>query len=107
MTDHSVASGAMRSPAARLAFAVRASGALVLLACAAPPPCDALGCAAACPRDAVRDATGRCACAPRTLLALGACVSPAIADAYCGPGERMGADGCTAAACGPDEVVDL
>ncbi len=34
-------------------------------------------------------------------------MSPAIADAYCGPGERMGPGGCAAAACGPDEVVDL
>jgi hypothetical protein len=78
----------------------------IVAACAVRPPCDALGCAPACPRDATPDASGRCACASGTALVLGACVSPATADAYCGPAERMGAGGCAAKQCAPDEVVD-
>jgi hypothetical protein len=96
----------MRSPAARL-VAFSAVCAALVLSCAARPPCDALGCAPACPRDSSRDGSGRCACALGTVLALGACVSPSIGDVYCGPGERMGVDGCSPRACAPDEAIDL
>ncbi|MGH7440916.1 MAG: hypothetical protein ACRENE_35010 [Polyangiaceae bacterium] len=92
-------------PARRVAGIAAVLGSIAV-ACAVRPPCDALGCAPACPRDATPDASGRCACASGTALVLGACVSPATADAYCGPAERMGAGGCAAKPCAPDEVVD-
>jgi hypothetical protein len=41
------------------------------------------------------------------VLVLGACVSPALGDAYCGPAERMGVDGCAARPCAGGETLDL
>jgi hypothetical protein len=80
---------------------------LAVQACAVPPPCAGVTCAAACPRDAHRDASGRCACAQDSVLVLGACVPPAVGDAYCGPAERMGKDGCSSRACGASERLDV
>lgn len=62
---------------------------------------------AACPRDAIRGASGRCACETGTLLAMGACVDPKVADAFCAPAGRMTADGCAFVACDAGREVDL
>jgi hypothetical protein len=62
---------------------------------------------AACPRDATIDATGRCACVDGTVAVLGACVTPAAGDAFCGPAARIGANGCEFRPCGPGERLDL
>jgi hypothetical protein len=40
------------------------------------------------------------------VLVLGACVPPAIADAYCGPAARFGLDGCAFRECADDNVLD-
>ncbi len=75
-------------------------------ACGARAACDGVACAAACPRDAARDPTGRCACAPGHVLVLGACVPPAVGDAYCGRAAKAGVDGCVFRACAEREVLD-
>ena len=77
--------------------------------CAHAPPCDGLTCAAACPRDAEVDASGRCTCNDGDIALLGACVPPAVADAYCGPASRVDArgGGCTFRVCKADEVLDV
>ena len=49
---------------------------------------------ASCPRDAIR-IDGRCACTDRTLAVLGACLPPAAADAFCGPGAVLAPAGQT------------
>jgi hypothetical protein len=67
----------------------------------------AVACAAECPRDAHRDPSGRCACTQDTVLVLGACVPPAVGDAYCGPAERMGRDGCSSRGCAESERLDV
>jgi hypothetical protein len=87
-------------------------GVVLALGCAARGAGDGLtnaatGAPAACPRDARRDAAGRCACTEGSVLASGACVGPAVGDAYCGVGQRMGADGCTVRSCPAGEAVDL
>jgi hypothetical protein len=61
----------------------------------------------ACPRDAAQDSSGRCACADGTLAVLGACVVPAAADAFCGPGARMTDGGCSFRTCAPTESIDV
>ena len=50
---------------------------------------------------------GRCACASGQTLQLGACVTAAVGDAFCGPAARAGVDGCTFRGCGGDEAVDV
>jgi hypothetical protein len=77
-----------------------------LSTCGGRPRCDGVACAAACPRSAARDVSGRCACVRGDLLVLGACVPPAIADAYCGPAARFGLDGCAFRECSEDSVLD-
>ncbi|MBV9945673.1 MAG: hypothetical protein JOZ69_02370, partial [Myxococcales bacterium] len=57
--------------------------------CTARPACNGVSCAPACPQGADRDASGRCACSGGDALLLGACVSQAVADAYCGPAARF------------------
>jgi hypothetical protein len=79
---------------------------LVTSACAPRPPCDGVTCAAACPRDAEPDRSGRCACIPGDVLVLGACVPPAVGDAYCGPAARAGAQGCVFRTCASGELLD-
>jgi hypothetical protein len=44
---------------------------------------------------------------PGTLPALGACVPPAIADAYCGAAARATASGCVPRACPAGEGIDV
>jgi hypothetical protein len=62
----------------------------------------------ACPRDARPDASGRCACEAGDVLVLGACVSPSVADAYCGPSARAGDSGaCAYPSCSGDDAVDV
>jgi hypothetical protein len=61
----------------------------------------------ACPRDATQDASGRCACADGTLSVFGACVAPAAADAFCGPGARMSEGGCSFRTCAANESIDV
>jgi hypothetical protein len=75
-------------------------------ACAARPACDGLRCAVACPQGASRDPAGRCACSPSDRVVLGACVTPAVADAYCGPAAQPVADGCVFRACAAEERLD-
>ena len=74
--------------------------------CLPRPPCDGVACAAACPRDAEPDRSGRCACVPGDVLVLGACVPPAVGDAYCGPAARAGAQGCVFRTCATGELLD-
>jgi hypothetical protein len=69
--------------------------------------CDALTCAAACPRDAARDGSGRCVCVEGTLPLLGACVPPAVGDAFCGPAALLEPDGCAFRACSPGARLDV
>jgi hypothetical protein len=96
------------------ALAVQALAVSTLPACAPQARCTAAysalagqACAAACPRDARRDPSGRCACTDDTVLVLGACVPPAVGDAYCGPTEQMGKDGCSARPCAVSERLDV
>ncbi|MDP9001153.1 MAG: hypothetical protein M3O46_13715 [Myxococcota bacterium] len=84
-----------------------ASLAVVLGACVVHSPCDGVACAASCPRDSVRDASGRCACIAGELLVLGACVPPAVADAYCGPLARFGVGGCVFRGCPDGSILDV
>ncbi|MGD0525405.1 MAG: hypothetical protein ABSE49_09690 [Polyangiaceae bacterium] len=87
-------------------LAIAAMG--VLAACHAPPRRDARAPVAACPRDARQDASGRCVCDRGDLPVLGACVPPAVADAYCGPAARATeGGGCVFRACDPSAVVDV
>jgi hypothetical protein len=83
-----------------------AAGLAAVSACARRPPCDGVACAAACPRDAEPDRSGRCACVPGDVLVLGACVPPAVGDAYCGPAARAGPFGCFFRACASGERLD-
>jgi hypothetical protein len=80
---------------------------LALLACVPAGPVAGLAPAPACPRDAAPDAEGRCACAPGLELLLGACVGPAVGNAYCGPAARLSAGGeCAYRTCGAGEALD-
>jgi hypothetical protein len=103
-------------PGASMAMAaVVASIAIAAAACIRAPACepawDGASCAAACPREAAVDATGRCACADGDVLALGACVPPPIAAAFCGAAASASPAGCGCAflSCssrGGGEVLD-
>jgi hypothetical protein len=75
-------------------------------ACAARPPCDGIRCPATCPRGAAHDSSGRCACLPDSAPLLGACVPPAVADAYCGPAARYGVGGCSFRPCADGTALD-
>jgi hypothetical protein len=92
----------MARPAAALALAL-----LSCVAATTPRPVERLVGRPACPRDAAQDGSGRCACSDGTVAAFGACVAPKTGDAFCGPGGRSGAEGCTFRACGPRESVDV
>ncbi|HTQ47571.1 MAG TPA: hypothetical protein VMI75_32670 [Polyangiaceae bacterium] len=61
-----------------------------------------LGCHAA------RSPTGLTPCREGTVPLLGACVDPAVGDAWCGPAARMSAAGaCVFRECAADEALDL
>jgi hypothetical protein len=64
--------------------------------------------AAACPREAAVDSTGRCACADGDVLVVGACVPPAVAEAFCGPAAHAGGSGagCAFRSCSATELLD-
>jgi hypothetical protein len=93
-----------------MAAVVASIAALSPAACVREPAWDGVSCAAACPREAAVDATGRCACADGDVLALGACVPPPIAAAFCGAAASASpAGGCaflTCASRGRGEVLD-
>jgi|HubBroStandDraft_1064217.scaffolds.fasta_scaffold02070_2 hypothetical protein len=78
-----------------------------LAACAAPWHAPAIESAAACPRDAERGATNRCVCNPGRMLLMGACVAPALGDAFCGSAARAGAVGCSFRACPGGQRLDV
>jgi hypothetical protein len=80
--------------------------AAVTSACVVRRQCNGIGCSAACPREAAREPSGRCACSPDDVPLLGACVPPAIADAYCGPAARYGVGGCVFKSCADGSVLD-
>jgi hypothetical protein len=63
--------------------------------------------AAACPRSAQRGPLNRCVCDPGRVLLMGACVAPALGDAFCGPAARAGADGCSFRPCPTRERLDI
>jgi hypothetical protein len=104
-------------PGASMAMAavVASIAALAPAACIRAPACepawDGVSCAAACPREAAVDATGRCACADGDVLALGACVPPPVAAAFCGAAASASpaGGGCAFLSCssrGGGEVLD-
>lgn len=96
----------MRPAAFALLYGTAGVAAVLTGACRAPAPCSGLACEVACPRDSVVDASGRCACRSGDLPVLGACLPPAVADAYCGRAGRASADGCTFVACATEEALD-
>lgn len=97
-------------PAALVATLVTTSGCVAgseFTPFGAATRCDAPTCAAACPRDAVRDRSGRCACVEGTLPLLGACVPPAVGDAFCGSAALLEPDGCAFRACPQGGRLDV
>jgi hypothetical protein len=77
-----------------------------LVTCSPAVPLGVIAQPPACPRDAVA-ASGRCACVNDRVAVLGACVEPAVRDAYCGPASTPTADGtCAFRACAGREALD-
>ena len=85
------------------------SGAAALVSgCHPRAPCAGSACTATCPRDATPDGSGRCTCRDGTVNVLGACVVPAVADAYCMPPARSTASGgCAMPVCASTDAVDM
>jgi hypothetical protein len=79
--------------------------------CSTGPACYGVDCAArslaACPRDSARGASGRCACADGDVLVLGACVPPAVGDAFCGRAAFQGSGGCAFRPCADGDALDV
>ena len=87
---------------------VESSGCHPVAPCLSDPASAASECPpAACPRDATQGPNGRCECTPGDLAVLGACVPPAVGDAYCGRAGRMDVDGCAFRSCAQGELLDL
>src|SRR5580692_10303236 len=79
---------------------------LALASCLPRTPTGILQQAPACPRDA-SSASGSCACARDRVVLLGACVEPAVRDAFCGPAAVAGTQTtCDFRTCAPSEALD-